>query len=76
MVQVPGPTKVTEVPDTVHTPVVAEVNATVKPDDAVADSVGGVSEIILSASAPNVIVCPDTTLNENVAEALDVATSH
>jgi hypothetical protein len=73
IVQVPGPTKVTEVPETVHTPVVAEVNATVNPDDAVADSVGGVSEMILSASAPKVIVCPDNTVKENVAEALEVA---
>lgn len=48
----------TEVPETVHTPVVADVNATVSPDVAVAESAGGVSEIILSVSAPNVIVWP------------------
>jgi quinolinate synthase len=71
--QVPGPINVIEVPETVHTPVVADVKATVKPDVAVADSVGGVSEIILSARAPNVIVCPDKTVNEYVAEALEVA---
>ena len=58
IVQVPGARSVTVVPDMVQTPVVADVNATVKPDDAVADNVGGVSEIILSERAPNVIVWP------------------
>ena len=62
----------TEVPETVHTPVVADVNAMVSPDVAVADNVGGVSEIILSVSAPNVIVWPATTVKAYVALALDV----
>jgi hypothetical protein len=57
-VQVPGPTNVIEVPETVQTPVVAEVNAIVKPDEVDADNVGGVSVIILSARAPKVIVWP------------------
>jgi hypothetical protein len=57
-VHVPGPTKVIEVPETVHTPVVADVNATVNPEVEVADNEGGVSEIILSERAPNVIVWP------------------
>ena len=48
----------TEVPETVHTPVVADVNATVNPDVAVADSTGGVSEIILSEITPKLIVWP------------------
>ena len=48
----------TEVPETVHTPDVADVNTTVNPDVAVADSTGGVSEIILSEITPKLIVWP------------------
>jgi hypothetical protein len=41
MVQVPTVTKVTVVPETVQTLVVAEVKATVRPEEAVAPSVIG-----------------------------------
>ena len=51
----------TDVPETVQTPVVADVNATVNPEVEVADSVGGVSEIILSVRAAKVMVCPVPT---------------
>jgi len=56
-VQVPVVINVIAVPETVHTPVVAEVNATVNPDVAVAESAGGVAEISKSAGAVNEIDC-------------------
>ena len=55
--QAPVVNNVIAVPETVHTPVVAEVNATVKPDVAVAESAGGVAEISKSAGTVNEIDC-------------------
>ena len=54
--QVPGATKVAVVPLTVQTPFVCEVNITVNPELAVADSVSGVPTVCV-AGALNVIVC-------------------
>ena len=54
-VQVPTDTNVTLVPATEHTPGVADENATAKPDDAVADTVTGLSSNRLSAKAANEI---------------------
>ena len=56
IVQVPTVTKVTVVPEMVQTLVVAEVKATVRPEEAVALSVSGPSSKRLSASAVKVIV--------------------
>jgi hypothetical protein len=55
MVQVPTVTKVTVVPETVQTLVVAEVKATVRLEEAVAPSVIGPSSKRLPASVPKVI---------------------
>ena len=56
IVQVPTVTKVTVVPETVQTLVVAEVKATGRPEEAVALSVIGPSSKRLPARAPKVIV--------------------
>ena len=56
IVQVPTATKVTVVPDTVQTPVVAELKMTVRPEEAVALTVIGPSSKRLPASPPKVIV--------------------
>ncbi len=45
MVQVPEAINVADVPETVQTPVVAEVNATVRPELAVAESGSGVPTV-------------------------------
>ena len=57
MVHVPVLITVTVVPDTVHTLVVVDANDTVRPDDAVAETVMGETPNTRSASAPNVMVC-------------------
>ena len=57
MVHVPMLITVTVVPDTVHTLVVADANATVRFDVDVAETVMGETPYTRSASAPNVIVC-------------------
>ena len=56
-VQVPVVTNVTVPPETVHTGVVGEVNATARPDDEVADTAKGALPSALPASAAKVIVC-------------------
>ncbi len=61
MLQVPGATNVTALPDTVQTPVVVEAKLTVKPEVAVAESVSGVPTVC-AAIAPNVIVCACRTV--------------
>jgi hypothetical protein len=48
---------VTVEPETVQTPVVAELNATLNPDDEVALTANGASPNTLPLSAPKVIVC-------------------
>jgi hypothetical protein len=55
-VQVPTATKVAVVPLTVQTPVVREVNVTIKPELAFADSVSGLPTVWVPG-ALNVIVC-------------------
>lgn len=50
-------TKVTVVPTTVHTEAVAELNATTKPDDDVAEMEYGMLASNLLASGLNVMVC-------------------
>ena len=51
------------VPPVVHTEGVVDVNDTVSPDEAVADTVTGDCTMVLFASVPNEIVCAffDTT---------------
>src|SRR6185503_5674780 len=56
MVQVPAATRVTVVPETVQTEPVPELNATGRPELAVAETVKGGSPYTLAASAPKVIV--------------------
>jgi hypothetical protein len=56
MVQPPAPTIVTVVPETVQTLVVDDVNVTVRPELAVADTVNGGSPKFLPPSAPKLIV--------------------
>jgi hypothetical protein len=56
-VQVPVATNVSVVPDTVHTPVVADVNATVSPALDVPVSVSGEADSDASESGAKVIVC-------------------
>ena len=56
IVHVPTATSVTVVPATVHWGAVAEVKATVNPDEAVALTVNVPEPSALSESAPNVIV--------------------
>lgn len=76
MVQVPTVTIVTVDAEIVQMPVVVEVNATVKPDDAVAATVKGAAPNALPESAANVIVCVPlliTTLLLTCAAALKVA---
>ncbi len=55
---VPAATSVTVVPDTVHTPVVNDVNVTVRLELAVALTVNAASPYVLFPSAANVIVWP------------------
>ena len=57
MVQVPTETTVTVVPDTVQTPDVAVVKATVKPEVEIADRLAGVSPTVISDGAVKVTVC-------------------
>jgi hypothetical protein len=57
IVQVPVATKVTLVPETVHTGVVSEEKLTGNPDDAVALTVNGEAASVRSASAVKLIVC-------------------
>jgi len=52
----PAATIVTVDPDTVHIDVVRDVNATVKPDDAVADTENAASPYVFPANEPNEIV--------------------
>ena len=76
MLQVPNATSVTDVPDTVHTEVVVAVNATVRPDEAVAEIVNGATTKLLAARAAKVIVCVPllmTTLLVTCGAALNVA---
>ena len=76
MVQVPTVTIVTVDAETVQMPVVVDVNATVKPDDAVAATVNGAAPNALPESAVNVIVCVPlliTTLLLTCTAALKVA---
>jgi hypothetical protein len=56
IVQVPADTSVTVVPETVQTGVVLEVNVTVRPELAVADTVNGGSLAFLFGSAAKLIV--------------------
>ena len=58
---VPELTNVAVVPLTVHTEVVVDANATVRPELALALSVSGVPTVC-AAIVPNVIVCPASTL--------------
>jgi len=55
-VQLPSVRRVTVVPDTEQTPPVSELNVTVSPDDAVADTVKGGSLTAFATRAPNVMV--------------------
>ena len=55
IVHVPTVSRVTSVPATVHTDVVVELKATVRPDEAVAAIVTGESARVLFARGPNVI---------------------
>ena len=55
---VPGATNVIVVPETVHTPVVADVNPTVNELDEVALKATVPEPKTLSARGPKVIVCP------------------
>ncbi|PRC90576.1 hypothetical protein S2091_4714 [Solimicrobium silvestre] len=57
MVQVPGATKVTVLPDTVQTDVVAEVNTTPKLALLVADTAKGAAPYVLPANVAKLIVC-------------------
>ncbi|WP_246674456.1 hypothetical protein [Mesorhizobium sp. B2-2-2] len=57
MVQVPAESSVTELPLTVHTAVVVEVKATVRPEDAVALSVTGPLVSAAFAGCVKLIVC-------------------
>ena len=57
MVHVPVLITVTVVPDTVHTLVVVEANDTVRPDDAVAETVMGDTPYTRSAKVPKVMDC-------------------
>jgi hypothetical protein len=56
MVQVPEAMNAAVEPETVQTPVVAEVKATAKPELAVAESVSGVPTVCATI-APNEMVC-------------------
>ena len=56
IVQVPEPTMVTVVPETVHTLVVSELKTTARPELAVADTVNGGSPKLFPPSAGKVIV--------------------
>jgi hypothetical protein len=56
-VQVPAATSVMLVPLTVHTLGVVDANVTVKPDDAVADSAGGVVPTVWLLKAAKVMLC-------------------
>ena len=67
IVHVPAATRVTVVPDTVQTGVVADVKVTVSPDVAVAVTVNGGSPKALVASAPNEMVCGVFAVEVNVA---------
>ena len=65
----PAATVVTTEPATVHTDDVSELNDTVSPDDADADTVTG-APIVTSGGCPNVIVCAaGLTWNDSVAWA-------
>ena len=76
-VQVPVATKVTVVPETVHTGVVSDEKLTGNPDDAVALTVNGDATSVRSASAPKLIDwlaavtdCDHSALVEAVLPAL------
>ena len=56
IVQVPGATNVTVLPETVHTDVVSDEKLTGNPDDAVALTVNGNAASVRSARAPKLIV--------------------
>ena len=67
MVQVPDATSVTVLPDTVQTPAVVELNATAKPDDAVAATAKGAAPNGLLVRAAKVMVWAAlATLNDAV----------
>ena len=70
---VPTATKVTVVPDTVHTEVVVEAKLTASPDEAVALTVNGAVPNASFVRAPNVMVwlpcVTDTVHTEVVVEA-------
>ena len=55
MVHCPAATKVTVLPDTVQTPCVDDVNATLRLDDALATRANGAVPITRSGNAENVI---------------------
>jgi hypothetical protein len=57
IVQTPPEIRVTVVPETVHTPVVALLNCTVSPESDVPDTATVPSAIGVSAGGVNVIVC-------------------
>src|ERR1041385_1097658 len=57
MVQVPAPTMVTVVPETVQSAVMSDVNDTGSPEDAVALTVNGASPKVLPPSDPKLMVC-------------------
>lgn len=76
MVQVPTVTSVTDDAETVQMPVVVDVNATAKPEEAVAETVNDDAPNDLPDSAANVIVCVPlliTTLLATWVAALKVA---
>lgn len=57
MMQVPGATKVSVVPLTVHTDELLLVNCTVRPELAVADKVDGVTPMVCAVGCVKVMVC-------------------
>ena len=57
IVQVPPPTMVTVVPETVQVEEVADVKVTVSPDDAVAEIAKAAFPYVLSVGVPKLIVC-------------------
>ena len=61
IVQVPAETSVSVVPLTVHTEGVLEVNCTLRPDVAVAESAGGATPMVCVAGAVKLMVCAPIT---------------
>lgn len=57
MMQVPGATKVSVAPLTVHTEELLLVNSTVRPELAVADKVDGVTPMVCAVGCVKVMVC-------------------